>query len=128
MYAILKHSHLLIIAIAFIMFFIRGILMMRHSPATNHKIFIVLPHIFYTLLLGTGIALAVILHFSPMQQPWLLAKIIALILYIVLALMTFKHPNLGTRKIFWLLSLVVFAYIVSVAISKNVLGFFAAAF
>jgi len=128
MYAILKHSHLLIISIAFIVFFVRGILMMRNSPTASHKVFKVLPHILYTLLLVTGIWLAVILHFSPMQQPWLLAKIIALVIYVVLGVLTFKHPNLATRKILWLLNLTVFAYIVSVAISKNPLGFFAALF
>lgn len=126
MYAILKHSHLLIIAIAFLAFFLRGLLMMRSSPAANHKLFKILPHILYTLLIATGIALAVELHFSPMQQPWLLAKIIALVVYVVLGVLTFKHPKLAVRKFLWLLNLAVFAYIASVAMSKNPLGFFAA--
>lgn len=125
MYAILKHSHLLIITIAFIAFFVRGLLMMLNSPAASHKLFKVLPHILYTLLLVTGIWLAVILHFSPMQQPWLLAKIIALVVYVVLGVLTFKHSNPAVRKILWLLNLTVFLYIVSVAMSKNPLGFFA---
>lgn len=128
MYAILKHSHLLIISIAFIAFFIRGVLMMRTSPAANHTLFKIVPHILYTLLIATGVALALELHFSPMQQPWLLAKIIALAVYIVLAVLTFKHPQLAVRKYLWLLSLVVFAYMASVAVSKNPLGFFAALF
>jgi len=128
MYAILKHSHLLIISLAFIAFFLRGILMMCNSAAANHKVFKVLPHILYTLLLVTGVGLAVILHVSPLQQPWLLAKIIALIVYVLLAVLTFKHPSPTMRKILWLLALSVFAYMVSVALSKNALGFFATLF
>ncbi|HWV16084.1 MAG TPA: SirB2 family protein [Cellvibrio sp.] len=125
MYAILKHSHLLIIVIAFVAFFARGILMMRGSPAANAKAFKIVPHILYTLLIATGVGLALTLHFSPMQQPWLMAKIIALVLYVVLGVLTFKHPKLAVRKLFWLLSLTVFAYMASVATSKNPLGFFA---
>ena len=128
MYAILKHSHLLIIAIAFILFFVRGILMMRKSNAASHKIFKIAPHILYTLLIGTGIGLVVALNLSPLEQPWLLAKLIALVAYIVLGVLTFKHPNPTIRKILWLVTLIVFAYIVSVAHSKNPLGFFCCLF
>jgi uncharacterized membrane protein SirB2 len=125
MYAILKHGHLLIIAIAFIVFFVRGILMMQNSRATNHKFFKITPHILYTLLLATGIGLAVTQNFSPMQQPWLLAKIIALVIYVILGVLTFKHSNPTSRKVLWLLAMIVFVYMVSVALSKNPLGFFA---
>lgn len=125
MYAILKHSHLLIIVIAFIAFFLRGILMMRQSPLANARLFRIVPHIFYTLLIATGVGLAWVLHYSPMQQPWLMAKIIALVVYVVLAVLTFKQPKLAVRKLLWLLALVVFAYMVSVATSKNPLGFLA---
>ncbi|MES2824460.1 MAG: SirB2 family protein [Pseudomonadota bacterium] len=125
MYAIFKHSHLLIIAIAFVVFFVRGVLMMQSSRATNHKFFKITPHILYTLLLITGIGLAVVQKFSPMQQPWLLAKIIALVVYIILGVLTFKHSNPTMRKILWLLAMIVFVYMVSVALSKNPLGFFA---
>ena len=128
MYIILKHSHLLIIGIAFVAFFIRGILMMRQSPATNHRVFKIAPHILYTLLIATGVGLAIQLDISPIAQPWLLAKILALALYIVLGVLAFKHPNLTIRKILWVFALIVFAYIVSVAHSKKVLGFFAALF
>ena len=126
MYAILKHSHLLIITLAFIAFFIRGILMMQNSSTANHKIFKIAPHVLYILLIGTGIGLAVLQNFSPMQQPWLLAKIIALFVYITLGVMAFKYHNLAVRKALWLLALIVFAFMVSVANSKNPLGFFAA--
>jgi uncharacterized membrane protein SirB2 len=128
MYAMLKHSHLLIIAIAFIVFFVRGILMLRSAPAASHAFFKIAPHIFYTLLLATGISLVVQLQLSPMAQPWLLAKLIALVVFIVLGVLAFKHPNVTVRKIVWLLALVVFVYIASVAMSKNPLGFFAVLF
>lgn len=125
MYEILKHTHLTAIVISFLLFFVRGNLMMRDSGKAKHKVFLIAPHIVNLILIASGISLAVLLHFNPANQPWLAVKLVALVIYIALGILTFKHPKLQTRKILWLVSLVVFAFIVSVAVSKNPLGFFA---
>ena len=126
MYVLLKHSHLLLIALSFLLFFVRGILMMRQAPGANHRAFLIAPHVVNLFLIGSGVALAAMLQITPAGQPWLMAKLAALVVYIMLGVMTFKHPNLALRKVFWLLALVVFAYMVSVARSKNPMGFLAA--
>lgn len=123
--AILKHTHLTALAISFLLFFIRGYLMMRESNVSKHRAFLIAPHIVNLFLIGSGIALAVVMHFNPTNQPWLAVKLVALVIYIALGILTFKHPSLKVRKILWLSALVVFAFIVSVAQSKNPLGFFA---
>lgn len=128
MYEILKHTHLTALTISFLLFFVRGYLMMRESSAVKHKVFLIAPHIVNLALIVSGISLAVLLHANPANQPWLAIKLVALVIYIALGILTFKHPKLQVRKILWLLSLVVFAFIVSVAESKNPLGFFAALF
>jgi uncharacterized membrane protein SirB2 len=128
MYILLKHTHLMALSISFLLFFVRGYLMMRQSDKSNHRAFLIAPHIINLLLIGSGIALAISLHLNPTEQPWLLVKLIALVIYIGLGVMTFKHPSLQIRKILWLLALVVFAFIVTVAKSKNPLGFFAGTF
>jgi uncharacterized membrane protein SirB2 len=125
---ILKHAHLTALAISFLLFFIRGYLMMRESNASKHRVFLIAPHIVNLILIGTGIALAVVMHFNPASQPWLAVKLVALVVYIALGILTFKHPALKVRKILWLSALIVFAFIVSVALRKNPLGFFAALF
>jgi uncharacterized membrane protein SirB2 len=125
---ILKHIHLTALAISFFLFFIRGYLMMRESNASKHRAFLIAPHIVNLFLIGSGIALAVALHFNPANQPWLAVKLVALVIYIALGVLTFKHPSLKIRKILWLSALIVFAFIVSVARSKNPLGFFAGLF
>lgn len=126
MYEILKHSHLTALLISFTLFFVRGLLMMRESNASKHRAFLIAPHIINFILIGTGICLAVTLHLNPANQPWLAVKLIALVAYIVLGVLTFKHPVMMVRKTLWLSALIVFAFIVSVAISKNPLGFLAA--
>ena len=122
---ILKHIHLTALAISFFLFFICGYLMLRESNASKHRAFLIAPHIVNLLLIGSGIALAVVMHFNPANQPWLVVKLTALVIYIALGILTFKHPSIKVRKILWLSALVVFAFIVSVAQSKNPLGFFA---
>jgi uncharacterized membrane protein SirB2 len=128
MYEALKHTHLTALVLSFLLFFIRGYLMMRESPAGRHRAFLIAPHIINLLLIASGISLAVFLHLSPGSQPWLAVKLVALVIYIVLGVLTFKHPTPNVRKILWLLALIVFAFIVSVAESKNPLGFFAKLF
>ena len=125
MYEILKHTHLTALAISFLLFVVRGYLMMRESSSAKHKVFLIAPHIINLILIVSGITLAVFLHLNPANQPWLATKLVALVIYIALGILTFKHPKLQVRKILWLVALIVFAFIVSVAESKNPLGFFA---
>lgn len=122
MYLILKHSHIFIVSLAFTLFIARSILMFCQSSAQSHKFFKIIPHIFYTLLIVTGVWLAVLLSMSPSGQPWLVSKIIGLIVFIVLALLTFNLSTLWQRIIAFALTVLVFANIVITAISKDPAG------
>ena len=124
MYLMLKHIHMTMAALSFIGFFIRGIWMWRQSPWLHKKLVKILPHIIDTLLLISAFALAGVLGYSPGDHPWLITKIILLVVYIVLGVIAFKNANPTVRKCSWIAALIVFIYIVSVAISKNQLGFF----
>lgn len=124
MYLALKHLHLTVIALSLILFVVRGIWLFVNSHLLAKKWVKVLPHVISTLLLLSGIALAVHLGMSPGSQPWLFAKIIALVVYIGLGVATFKVRSSGASKALFICALVVFAYMVSVAITKNPLGFF----
>ena len=124
MYLALKHLHLTFVALSLILFVLRGIWLFMNSGMLGKKWVKILPHIISSLLLISGIVLAVHLNMSPGNQPWLLAKIIALVAYIGLGVAAFKAANPITSKAFWLIALLVFAYMVSVAVAKNPLGFF----
>lgn len=123
MYLLLKHLHMTMAALSFLGFFIRGIWMWRQSAWLHKKPVRIFPHIVDTLLLVSAIALAVTLRYSPGDHPWLMTKIVLLVVYIVLGIIAFKNPNPTVRKGSWLVALIVFIYIVSVAITKNPLGF-----
>ena len=122
---VVKVIHVTCVALSFSGFFIRGIWMLRDSGMLRRRWVRIAPQIIDTLLLLSAIALAFQLRFSPLEQPWLLAKIIALFLYIGVGLIALRFgQNKSTRLLAWLLGLLIFIYIVSVALSKSVLGFF----
>jgi uncharacterized membrane protein SirB2 len=106
-------------------FSLRGHWMISDNPLLQHRVTKVLPHAIDTLLLGSAIALLLVLHLSPLVHPWLGAKIIALLLYIGLGMVALRFGR--TRKIkvsALLLALLMAGYIVSVAYSKSPWGFF----
>ncbi len=124
MYLALKHLHLTFVALSLLAFVVRGFWLFMNSNMLSKKWVKILPHVISTILLVSGIVLAVHLSMSPGSQPWLIAKIVGLVVYIGLGIAAFKVPNPSARKALWISALIVFGYIVSVAISKNPMGFF----
>lgn len=125
MIAFFKHLHMTFALLTLLSFFVRGIWMLGQSSMLRKRWVKIAPHIIDTVLLLSAVVLAVLMSYSPMAQPWLMAKIVALLFYIGLGLVAFKHPRPVIRLTAWLAALTVFLYIVSVAFSKNPMGFFA---
>jgi len=122
----IKLIHVICVILSFTGFFIRGIWMLKTSPLLQRRWVKTTPHIIDTLLLASAVILAVQMRLSPFEQPWLLAKIIALVLYIWLGMVALRFGrSKRTRMLAWLSGLVTIAYIASVAVSKSVLGWFA---
>jgi uncharacterized membrane protein SirB2 len=121
-YPLLKHLHLLFIALSFIIFVLRGFWMLNGSALLQKKIVKVAPHIINTLMLLTGIAIAVYLKLSPGDHPWLLAKIIGIVIFILLGVALVKADKKTVKLGLWVLALVVFIDIAAIAASKNPWG------
>jgi uncharacterized membrane protein SirB2 len=121
-----KAIHVAFVALSFAGFFIRGIWMLRDSTLLRQRWVRITPQVVDTVLLASAIVLAVQLRYSPMEQPWLMAKIIALVIYIAVGLVALRFgSSKRVRLSAWLLGLFIFMYIVSVAMSKSALGWFA---
>ncbi len=121
----IKAIHVSCVVLSFTGFFIRGIWMLRDSTLLRQRWVKITPQVIDTVLLVSAIILAIQLQFSPLQQPWLMTKIIALLVYITVGLVALRFGRSKTIRLYaWLLGLLIFIYIVSVALSKSVLGFF----
>ena len=119
---LLKHIHLGTVAVSYALFFLRGVWTMRDSPIMRQRWVKIVPHAVDTVLLGSAITLAWQLGISPFNAPWLLAKIIALLCYIVLGFIAIDYGKTPSARLSaWLMAQAVFFYVVAVAFTKNVL-------
>jgi uncharacterized membrane protein SirB2 len=77
------------------------------------------PHVNDTLLLGTAIAMLVMLSLNPLNVTWLMLKIGLLVVYIGLGLVALRFgKSIGIRIAAWTAGLVVFVAIVGIALIK----------
>ncbi len=119
-YMVLKHIHVTSVVLSYLLFFVRGVWMLRVSPVLQQRWVKIVPHINDTILLASAIVLAVLTHRNPAQEPWLAAKIAGLLIYIVLGMIAFRFGKTRGAKITaWILAQVVFIYIVLIALTKN---------
>ncbi|WP_323744809.1 SirB2 family protein [Noviherbaspirillum soli] len=116
----LKHLHMSCAALSGALFLLRGLWMLQDSPRLRQRWVRTLPHLIDTVLLASAVALAVWSAQYPLAQPWLTAKVCALLLYIVLGSVALKRGRSnGIRAAAFLAALATFAYIVAVALSKT---------
>jgi uncharacterized membrane protein SirB2 len=121
-YVWLKYLHVGSVAVSYTLFFLRGIWVLRASAMMQRRWVKIAPHAVDTVLLSSAIALAYLLEASPINAPWLLAKIIALLLYIGLGFVAIKYGKTQRQRLVaWLAAQMVFFYIVAVALTKAVL-------
>lgn len=121
-YLAIKHLHMTCAALSGSFFFIRGIWMLNDSPRLQQRWVKTAPHIIDTVLLGSALTMAVWSSQYPFVQNWLTAKLLALVAYILLGTIALKRGKTKTvRSIAFVAALAVFAYIVKVAITRQVI-------
>lgn len=121
-YLAVKHLHMSFAALSGILFFVRGLLMLADSAALQRTFFRVAPHIVDTLLLASALVMVVWSAQYPFVQSWLTAKVIALVAYIVVGAIALKHGrSKGVRITAFVAALLIFAYIMKVAVTRQVL-------
>ncbi|MEV3827812.1 SirB2 family protein [Aeromonas allosaccharophila] len=118
-YPMFKHLHMTLALVSLLLFIYRWSLALAGSDRLQQKWLKILPHINDTFLLLFGVLLAVTLQLSPGQQPWLMTKLIALVLYIGLGVMALKRPARTQKLVAGVAALAVFGYMVGAAITKS---------
>lgn len=112
--------HVLSVATSITLFVTRGVWMMADSPRLGQPWVRVVPHVVDTVLLTSAIGLAVLTAQYPLQQNWLTAKVLGLVAYIGLGMVALRFGRSKRQRVTaWGLAVVVFAYIVAVAVTRN---------
>jgi len=124
-YSTLKVIHQSAVGLSLLGFSVRGAAGLGGAHWVRGRAAKTLPHIVDTVLLLSAIAMAWQLGLNPFVTPWLLAKIIGLLVYIALGVLALRPAvSTGVRAAAWVAALVCFGYIASVAMTKQPAGFF----
>ena len=90
--------------------------MIIDSPLLRHRVTRILPHVIDTLLLVSGLSLAVVVYGEFYRQTWLLVKLGAVVVYIVLGSVAIRYGKTKTIRVTALvLAWCVFFYIIMLA-------------
>lgn len=126
MYVLVKYIHVISVVLSVGGFFLRGLLMMRDSPLLQARWIRVLPHINDTVLLVAALTLAALSGQYPFVADWVTAKIFGVIAYIILGALALREASSRQMRVAcWVAALGVFAWIVSVALTRDPAGLFA---
>lgn len=125
-YETLKMMHLSCAVLSISGFALRGFWMLRASPLLASLPARILPHVIDTLFLLSGISLVVMLGLPVLKLPWLTAKILLLVVYILLGTIALKRGKTRrTRALAFVFALLTFAWIAGIATSKSLAGWLA---
>lgn len=119
-YTTIRTLHFTCAGLSIALFFGRGALQLSGIDWRRWRWLRVAPHLIDTVLLGAAVTLAVMSAQYPLAQPWLTAKVLALLLYIGLGSVALQ-PALPrrTRALAFAAALLSVAYIVGVAITRS---------
>lgn len=124
-YATIKLVHQSMVLLSGLGFAVRGIASLRSAHWVQGRLAKTLPHMVDTTLLVSALTLAWFLQLNPVHTPWLMAKILGLLLYIALGMVALRARfSVAVRTSAWVSALVVLCWIASVALTKSPLGFF----
>ncbi|RKQ59936.1 putative membrane protein SirB2 [Vogesella indigofera] len=118
-YLVLKHAHAGLAYLSVTLFAVRAALSYARPALLQGKALRIAPHLIDTLLLAAGVTLAVLAGFSPHNQPWLAAKLVALLAYIALGSIGLKKLHGSPwRAVVLALALAMPLYMIAVAKTK----------
>lgn len=122
LYDLLKLAHVTCVVISGSLFIYRFARMTARPTLPLSKTLKVVPHINDTILLGCALGMLYVAGINPFTTPWLFAKILALLAYIVIGAICMRStPGSKQQTVSFVAAISVFAYILLVGLSKQVI-------
>ena len=118
-HSLVKLIHVSCVALSLVGFTLRAILMLKGSPLLKARWVRTIPHLVDSTLFFSGLWLAFNLQQYPGTTPWLTAKLLALITYIVFGALALRGRTWQRRYVSLLAAYLCFAYMVSVALTRS---------
>lgn len=116
-YTLIKNLHIMLALVSVALFTYRWLRSFCASTGVQSKYLKILPHINDTLLLLTGVVLVALLQMNVVDQAWLIAKLLALVVYIGIGVLAIKRQHRGQKVLAGIVALLVFGYIIGASMS-----------
>jgi len=124
-YLLVKAVHQVAVGLSISLFSLRAVGSLSGAQWPRRPPLRISQHLNDTVLLSSALVLAVLSGLAPWNAPWLAVKIAGLLSYIFLGTVVMRATlPLSTRLAAFLCALLVFAFIISVAVTRSAFGFF----
>jgi len=120
-YLAVKHTHMLFAVLSIILFYVRSFSRLKTGALAKNKAVFIGSHSIDTLLLVSAVALIVMAGFNPLEQSWLLEKIILVVAYIVLGIVAAKQSAQGAKVVLLAITTLILLAIGYLASAKTAL-------
>lgn len=119
-FLLVKSLHMALAGISISGFVLRGLWMIQGSSLLERSWVRVVPHVVDTLLLLSGLGLAIAWQVSPLTHPWFAAKLVAIVVYIVAGSIALKRGrSRRVRMCALMVALACVGYVVLAAMTKS---------
>jgi uncharacterized membrane protein SirB2 len=120
-YLAIKHSHMAIAMLSVILFYVRSFSRMGSGKLAKNKLVFIGSHSIDTLLLVSALVLIGVAKINPFEQVWLLEKIVLVIIYIAVGIISAKQNKLLAKIVYIVINTVVILTIGYLATAKSAL-------
>jgi uncharacterized membrane protein SirB2 len=128
-YPQIRLFHISCVLISGSLFCLRGLLMLAGSAHSDHVMLRWLSYAIDTALLGAALLLMTLLHQYPIQQNWLTAKLLLIVVYVVLGVFALRRGRTyRVRAGCFAAAVLVYLFVISVARTHDPLGVLRALF
>ncbi|MBB1368278.1 SirB2 family protein [Pseudoalteromonas sp. SR44-5] len=118
-YLAVKHTHMAIAVLSIVLFYLRSFSRLGSGAIAKNKLVFIGSHATDTFLLISAFALMAIAKINPLEQTWLLEKIILVVAYIALGIIASKQQKTSIKIMFLVVTTVVIAFIGKLAVAKT---------
>ena len=99
-YLALKHTHMAIALVSIILFYVRSFSRMGSGSLAKNKVVFIGSHSIDTLLIISAITLMAMAKINPLEQLWLLKKIVLVVIYIAVGIISAKQTTTLPKVMF----------------------------
>lgn len=121
-YLLLKDLHMALAIISGVYFGARGVWRLGLRRPIRTQPWRSLPHLIDTLLLASGLALALLAGLAPHGTPWFGIKLVWVVAYIALGIAAFRARQQAAAWLYYGGALLIWLWIIGIALRKTALS------